>query len=544
MPSYTLQRDPASGRLKSTLAGNTTYCDDFDDMLAADSPTPAPPPKTGKGGTEAAYHAHPRQQIKDYGPEVRSSKLPIFTQVRSMLQKPPPLRTHFGGNSDKNLAPKWDPYTGEFSEEGKPSSVKPSQYVAPTTPEIRRRSPERPSKSRKNQSSQPRDIAVRRDQSPVSVLYDEDAVPVHLGPQDHYQRSSVSPVSPVSPVYDAIPPENHNMIPRPLSANVRQPQSASSLSAPQQIKRKPAPRSISASENLPPSLAIPQNSPSQASEPDDHMLDEHGPESQRLQSHFSWTTVAPSIAPGRTSTSTDAAPSMAGRMSKPPSIYPERIDSDPQSRFSWSTVNTNMTAMTAHARPDSPPPSSPPPIPEKYAAPQMQSILSRRRPIQRADKEEWEPPARISSKRPTDPASSAERTSTPKSAKSLQPPPLSKDSASSPQSTKSGKALPLPPPLSPGNKLSHLDTLLGQERDLLLQRRNVERGIADLEKVQKASPLEVDFSAVRDAKRKLEEYRKRLDEVKLEERDIGYAISRVRRKEGEEEAFWVRRVTS
>lgn len=65
----------------------------------------------------------------------------------------------------------------------------------------------------------------------------------------------------------------------------------------------------------------------------------------------------------------------------------------------------------------------------------------------------------------------------------------------------------------------------------------------DLENIEKASPLEVNFNQVRDAKKRLEDHRKRLDEVKLEEREIGVAISRARRKEGEEEGLWVRRVT-
>ena len=82
----------------------------------------------------------------------------------------------------------------------------------------------------------------------------------------------------------------------------------------------------------------------------------------------------------------------------------------------------------------------------------------------------------------------------------------------------------------------------------MLQRRNVERGIAELEKVEKASPLDVPFNTVRDAKKRLAELRNRLAEVKLEERDVGIAVTRARLKEeketgGDGESLWVRRVT-
>ena len=85
--------------------------------------------------------------------------------------------------------------------------------------------------------------------------------------------------------------------------------------------------------------------------------------------------------------------------------------------------------------------------------------------------------------------------------------------------------------------------MLAQERDIAHQRKNIEKGIAELVKTEKASPMDVDFATVRDAQKRLEEYRRRLEEVVLEQREVGIAISRARRKEGEEEGLWVRRVT-
>lgn len=107
------------------------------------------------------------------------------------------------------------------------------------------------------------------------------------------------------------------------------------------------------------------------------------------------------------------------------------------------------------------------------------------------------------------------------------------------------KALPPPPELASSSKLnlSHLESLLLQEKDLIRQRQNVQKSIYELEKIEKASPMDVSFAQVRDAKKQLEERRTTLEEVLLEEREVGIAISRARRKEGAEEGLWVRRVT-
>ena len=76
----------------------------------------------------------------------------------------------------------------------------------------------------------------------------------------------------------------------------------------------------------------------------------------------------------------------------------------------------------------------------------------------------------------------------------------------------------------------------------------MEKGISELEKIEKASPIDVTFGQVRDAKKRLGDYRARLAEVRLEERDLGIAIARARRRDekengGDGESLWVRRVT-
>lgn len=88
--------------------------------------------------------------------------------------------------------------------------------------------------------------------------------------------------------------------------------------------------------------------------------------------------------------------------------------------------------------------------------------------------------------------------------------------------------------------------LLAQEKNLVMQRRNIGRMITGLETVEHASLLEVSLAAVRDAKRKLEERTETLREVKVVEIDTGIRIARARRCEdsGEGEGTWrVRRVS-
>jgi hypothetical protein len=183
-----------------------------------------------------------------------------------------------------------------------------------------------------------------------------------------------------------------------------------------------------------------------------------------------------------------------------------------------------------------------------------ESILSRKRPVQRLDKEEWRPTTpqrqRAATGASDDSTPRATPASTPRAptfSLSLETPkragPIS--NSTTPTAGSGKKALPLIPGISEKQD-SYVEMLLTQEKNVVMQRRNIERAITDLENVERASPLEVSFAAVRDAKRKLEERRETLREVKLEEMDIGIKIARARRRddfEGGEGSLWVRRVT-
>ncbi len=499
-----------------------------------DPPTPPPHPVAGalrnKSSYHPSFHAHPRQQVNDYGPQVRQSRLPIFKQVRSMLNRPAPIASP--GNA------KWDEYTGELSDQGKTPHVKPSTYES-AFQVSRKRSPERPSRSKRNLS-------------PVSILRDEEIMavpPLQVSRHSPQDMSPVSPVSPISPSldynYDAHSEFVPDMMPEPLSPNVqRAPLPPHTPPSSQQIKRKPVSRCVSSIENQPPGSPT-QRSPSETSDAGKRFSGQSVSEEQtHPNSHFSWTTYAPSIAVGRPSTDTTAT-----RRSNYASGYRQPIRDPKQSHFSWSTVNT---AMTQRARPASPPETPRQAVIVQCSGPPVQSILSRQRPIKRNDKEEWTPSPQATSVGDSDSLKAITRLNirTSPLPRNRNTPNSATQSPSSAMTDRSGNGKALPPPPPSEISLSHLESLQSQERSIALQKRNMEKGIAELEKIEKASPLEVPFATVRDAKKRLAEYRKRLAEVVLEEREIGIAITRARRKEEAENGWdgestlWVRRVTS
>lgn len=544
MPAYAIQKDlpPPPPRASTT---SSAYSEEYIGTVPGTHAADVPALNVGKDSYHPSYHAHPRQQVNDYGPQVRQSRLPLFKQVRTMLHKPPQILTP--GNA------KWDEYTGELSASGKASNVKPSTYEA-AFKASRKRSPDRLGPKPK------------RNMSPVSVLHDDEirsAPPLQVS--RYSMEDDVSPVSPstthspISILHDKEPePEEEfefvpEMMPEPLSPNVqRAPQQLETTPSSMQIKRKPVSRVVSTIENQPPS-SPPQRSPSsETGDAADGFIDSRDAvQPTHANSHFSWSTCAPSVAPGRPSIDTTAT-----RRSQYASGFPAGRD-PPNSRFSWSTVATNTTHQV---RPTSPQSSPPPPVPMKFSGPPVQSILSRQRPYKRVEKEEWTPPPlRKSSKQEdTIPKDSLTPTSA-LAVRSLtitqdKSNPTSRSHSPAPSTPGDGrptrKALPKPPPTPEDENRTHLESLLAEERSLALQRRNVEKGITELEKIEKASPLDVPFATVRDAKKRLDEYRTRLAEVVLEEREVGIAVTRARRREEEENGFdsgstiWIRRVTS
>jgi hypothetical protein len=351
------------------------------------------------------------------------------------------------------------------------------------------------------------------------------------------------------------------------------------------IRRKPAPRATSlASDNVPslsPSLSPPRSRHADADADADFNtdfntdldldfdvdvdvdvdVDEIDPRAPRNPtSHFSWASYAPSPPPARpsfdllsrssldrppTDHSTDRSgmgrPSLDDSWSRSKQTPRDSLYHNDTSRFSWSTINTNIPGPT---RPDSPPLSPPLSSASRHKPPPMQSILSRQRPVGRQE-HGWN--ARKSSLAGTPPPLQPASTTT----TTTQPLIISNPSEDASRgdgpvltSPSTHKHLPPPPDmLSPVTPLTHLESLIRREQDAALQRRNVEKAIVENAKMKNASPLDVSFSQLREADKQLDELRARLGEIQLEERDLGIAIARARRKENEEEGLWVRRVT-
>lgn len=382
--------------------------------------------------------------------------------------------------------PKCDEMPANFSDQG----AKPSTWDNVFS--TRRYSPSLKSlKNKKSQSS----LSVTRDSETSSLASDAS-----------------SPAS--SPA--------RSMAPSQISVNAVS-QLPRGVTAKNQVKRKPVMSLASfGNENSPPQdlLTVP---------------DAHN------HSRFSWSTAAPSEQTKRQSTDTTATGN-----GRPPLV----------SHFSWTTIGTSAapTPMEEIDEPTALPPMPSPKLDQPHFSEQpADSILSRKRPVQRLDKEEWVPSTPRHRAKSTSSNEDTPRASptTPRarnisiSDETPKRPSLASNS-STPTAPSSGKkALPLPPFMSE-KQASHVEMLLEQETNIVMQRRNIERAITDLENVERASPLEVSFAAVRDAKRRLKEHRETLREVKKEEMEIGIKIARARRREdfGEGEGtLWVRRVT-
>jgi hypothetical protein len=438
-------------------------------------------------------------QVPDHGPQTtRQNRLPIFNQVRNMLNKST-------ANTRSDEMPSEHMSDMAVKQSADPR-VKPSRWdsvfnARPNSPSLKSL------KSKKSQSN----ISVLRDPETTSMASGQSS------PTSLYSSQSGSPTRAPSQVsVNAV-----SQLPRGVTAK-------------NQFKRKPVQSpSIPATENsqnIPPPqnlLTVPDSKP---------------------RNRFSLSHAALSDFTRRQSSDSSAT---GGR----PALM---------SHFSWTTIGTSA-APTPMEEIEDPFPTALPPMPSQQlersqptAQQPAQSILSRKRPVQRIENQEWAPSTpRQRAATGTSATSGASDDSTPRATpharnfsindETPKKPSRTTSGAATPTQSSSGKkALPLLPFMLSEQEASHVEQLLSQERNLVMQRRNIERAITDLEQVEFASPLEVSFATVRDAKRKLEQHRETLQEVKMEEMDVGIKIARARRREdfGEGEgSLWVRRVT-
>jgi hypothetical protein len=85
--------------------------------------------------------------------------------------------------------------------------------------------------------------------------------------------------------------------------------------------------------------------------------------------------------------------------------------------------------------------------------------------------------------------------------------------------------------------------------DLTTQRNNVERVLRDLTAPGASNPLTTNFRVEREREKRIQALRDELNEIGLQEHDIGLKLHRAQRRREEDEGYegfttlWVRRVT-
>ena len=452
----------------------------------------APSHKNNKSKNDNNMNA----QILDHGPQTaRQARLPIFNQVRNMLNK-----------SAANTRPDETP-----AEQPSDMAAKPSE------PRIKSSRWDSVFSARPNSPSL-KSLKSKKSQSNIYVLRDPETYSMASGQSSPTSASSTS--------------GSPTRAPSQISVNAVS-QLPRGVTAKNQFKRKPvmspSPPATETLQNHPPQnlLTVPDSKP---------------------RNRFSLSTAALSEMTRRQSSSNTSTTSTG----RPPLM----------SHFSWTTIGTSA-APTPMEEIEDPIPTALPPMPSHHLERSLsthqptQSILSRKRPVQRIENQEWAPSTpRQRAATGASGISGTSDDSTPRATPHARTfsindetpkKPIRASEAATPTNSSSGKkALPRLPFTMSEQEASHVEQLLSQERNLVMQRRNIERAIADLEQVEFASPLEVSFATVRDAKRKLEQHRDTLQEVKMEEMDVGIKIARARRRddfaEGEG-SLWVRRVT-
>ncbi|KAI1586638.1 hypothetical protein PtrEW13061_007485 [Pyrenophora tritici-repentis] len=221
-----------------------------------------------------------------------------------------------------------------------------------------------------------------------------------------------------------------------------------------------------------------------------------------------------------------------------------KYNNDPESRFSWTTYDSNQTyQQSPYQHTPSPPPSPPEPPKQSQLEPQRiqtppsttkpsstrplppttkDSILSRRRPIPQANILPPTPPKQTMTAHPL----------------------LSYTNTN----TGLSKALPQPP--THLSALDHIQLLESQQDDLRIRRNNVYRLLRDLNNAAPPNPLLTDFKKARVAEQRKKAFEAELDQIRQEEHDVGLKLHRAWKKREREDphsagsALWVRRVTA
>ena len=115
-------------------------------------------------------------------------------------------------------------------------------------------------------------------------------------------------------------------------------------------------------------------------------------------------------------------------------------------------------------------------------------------------------------------------------------------------SSNGGKSLPKTPQELSSHDL--IASLQAQQNDLSLQRHNIQRLIADLEKPEAKNPVLNSFKVIRENEKRLEDLKRELADVGQRDHELGMRLHRAwKRRERDDpntpgSIFWVRRATA
>lgn len=432
---------------------------------------------------------------------------------------------------------RWDKYSGEPTTKpsGQPGQVKPGDPVIPLKPSSAR-IPQPPQQNNTTNEDAPRvspviDRASRFANTGLFV----DTRPPWKGASGRHTI--------VEPVADK--PGQAIPIPRRSSKTMISPATSSSNATPSGLQRVPAESETttvskwdsanSDDEAIKPPvpLKISSNTPSKS---------HASPTSPTFRPSGYPSPISPgnevtggSTQPGQSHVIIDSSPQyFANRRAIPRqsvdttrSTYSSR--DHPNSRFSWTTYNTDNTDQ------HSPPPSPPPPVPkmiQSAVSADSQSIMNRTRPVPSSSN--FPPPA-LSSKMST--------IRKPVAAPTFDQPKLSPTSSVTPTIS---KALPRTPQESSASDL--IESLNAQLDDLFTQRSNIQKVIRDILETQPQNPLVSDLKSRKEADKKLQGLKDDLAEITRQEHELGLRLHRAYKKRERVEgaaptALWIRRIT-
>ncbi|OAL00586.1 hypothetical protein IQ06DRAFT_316679 [Phaeosphaeriaceae sp. SRC1lsM3a] len=571
-PNYRASEVPTESSIYSRPSHDQTYYDNptitgpftYEEVSPPSSPEPEQQPSTNPGPPrrfKSMRDVSPMDEDRGkFGSSLRASNIPVLRKAPPAIQTgtSQPAQKFWGGKVAPDSKVRWDEYSGEptASNAGRTGSVSPTSYAKGVVSSTRQPmtmgyhvSVSGPNK--KNVSFSER-VGRMSSRSP----------PVETAKHEPWSRATGR--SQIAPPLKDDPSAKRLQLPRKTLSPTPERSNAKVSNAPAGSQARDSPHNLDTHDNpIKPTVPLkvggttPITSPISPNYPKGLGIQAYPSSlSSRKQRTESPDTViheqglAKAIPAQQRATTPPQDPVV-----RTSSETPESHKQASESRFSWTTYNSATTYQ--HSPPPSPPnlPKSTPPrtriVTEPISASSAaSSILSRRRPVPKADVVS-EPITRkpINSETDSTPGTAKIQTTTMSSSNRTSDP-VSPSSASvySTATTGTSKALPLPP--TSLSAADHIAVLESAMEDLRIRRSNVYRLLNDLNNAAPPNPLITDFKRARLVEQRKRAFEDELSEIKREEYDVGMKLHRAWKKREREDpnqagsAIWVRRVTS